>query len=194
MFHLARLTGSTLDALRELGVPLIFTATDFWSVCVRSILMRTDGELCAGPDGLSANCLECRGAEKWFGIEPPSRPIAAAALYRRLARDAAAGDGSDATRAATVRAVLDRGDFLRARLERLDAIVAPTALMRDMLVANGMPADLIQVHPYSIDVSRFDAVRRTRAEGRGGASLRVRRHDPPAEGRSRPGRGVSSAS
>ena len=165
MFHLARLTGSTLDALRELGVPLVFTATDFWSVCVRSILMRTDGELCGGPDGLSANCLECRGAEKWFGIEPPSRPNRRRALYRRLARDAAAGDGSDATRAATVRAVLERGDFLRARLERVDAIVAPTTLMRDLLVQNGMPADLIKVHPYSIDVSRFDAVRRTRRRG-----------------------------
>lgn len=168
MFHLARLTGSTLDALRELEVPLVFTATDFWSVCVRSILMRTNGELCSGPDEISSNCLECRGAEKWFGIEPSSRPSRRRALYRRFARDAKAGTGSDETRAETVRAVLERGDFLRARLERVDAIIAPTALMRDLLVENGMPADLVRTHPYSIDVSRFDAVRRTRRRGAAG--------------------------
>jgi glycosyltransferase involved in cell wall biosynthesis len=168
MFHLARLSGATLDALRELGVPLVFTATDFWSVCVRSILMRTDGELCGGPDRISSNCLECRGAEKWFGIEPPTRRNRRRALYRRLARDAAAGTGSDPVRAETVRAVLGRGAYLRERLERVDAILAPTSLMREMLVRNGLPADLIRVHPYSIDVSRFDAVRRTRRRGERG--------------------------
>jgi glycosyltransferase involved in cell wall biosynthesis len=165
MFHLARLTGSAVDALRDLGVPLIFTATDFWSVCVRSILMRPDGALCAGPDGLSSNCLECRRADRWFGVEPPSRPGRRRALYTRIARDALAGNDSGGPREETVRAVIDRREFLRARLERVDAIVAPTALMREMLVANGVPAELIRVHPYSIDVSHFRAVREARSTG-----------------------------
>ena len=165
MFHLARLTGSAVDALRDLGVPLIFTATDFWSVCVRSILMRTDGQLCAGPDGLSSNCLECRRADRWFGVEAPKRPGRRRALYERIARDALVDNDSSGPREATVRAVIDRRDFLRARLERMDAIVAPTALMREMLIANGLPAELIRVHPYSIDVSRFRAVRGARSTG-----------------------------
>jgi len=167
MFHLARLTGATLDALAELEVPLVFTATDFWSVCVRSILMRPDGELCGGPDELAANCLECRRADRWFGIERPERPARRQALYRRIAREAL-DSGDSGGRAATVRAVLERGEYLRERLERVDAIVAPTALMRDRLVANGIPSERIRVHPYCIDVTRFDAGRRPRRRESGG--------------------------
>jgi glycosyltransferase involved in cell wall biosynthesis len=167
MYHLARLSGSTLEALRALGVPLVFTATDFWSVCVRSILMRTDGELCGGPDELSSNCLECRRVDKWFGIEPPSRPSRRRALYRQLARDAVARDADD-PRTGVVRAAVDRGGFLRSRIEQVDAILAPTALMRDALEANGLPAELIRIHPYSIDSSRFEAVRKPSGEPRPG--------------------------
>ncbi len=162
MYHLARLTGSTLDALRELEVPLVFTATDFWSICVRSILMRPGGELCGGPDKISSNCLECRRVDKWHGIEPPSHPTRRRALYRQFARDAVAANGAGGSRNEAVRAVLERGDFLRSRLERVDAIVAPTVLMQEMLVANGLPENLIRIHPYSIDVSPFNAVRRAR--------------------------------
>jgi glycosyltransferase involved in cell wall biosynthesis len=164
MFHLARLTGSTLDALRDLGVPLIFTATDFWSVCVRGILMRPGGELCGGPDEISSNCLQCRRADKWYGIEAPSRPSRQRALYRKLANDAVAANGSGGPRTEAVQAVLGRGDFIRSRLERVDAILAPTALMRDMLVANGIPENLVRIHPYGIDVSPFHAVREARPD------------------------------
>jgi glycosyltransferase involved in cell wall biosynthesis len=165
MFHLARLTGSAVDALRDLGVPLVFTATDFWSVCVRSILMRPNGELCAGPDGLSSNCLECRRADRWFGVEPPSRQGRRRALYRRIASDALADTDAGGPRGETVRAVIDRREFLRARLDRVDAILAPTALMREMLISNGLAEDLIRIHPYSIDTSRFRAVGETRTGG-----------------------------
>jgi hypothetical protein len=59
--------------------------------------------------------------------------------------------------------VIDRREFLRARLERVDAILAPTELMREMLIANGLPADLVRIHPYSIDVSGFRAVAEARS-------------------------------
>ena len=66
--------------------------------------------------------------------------------------------------------------------------------MREMLVANGMPAELIRVHPYSIDLSRFGPCARRAAESTRGASLRLHRHDQPAEGRPRADSGVPAAS
>lgn len=159
MFHLARLTGSTLDALRELEVPLVFTATDFWPVCVRSILMTPGGDLCGGPDRLSANCLECRRADRWYGVEQPSRPQRRRRAYRRLARQALAANGDGGPREETVRAVIERREFLRERLSRVDAVLAPTALMAEMLVANGLPSELVRVQPYSLDLRRLSAAR-----------------------------------
>ena len=33
VFHFARLSGLTIDACAEAGIPTVFTPTDFWSVC-----------------------------------------------------------------------------------------------------------------------------------------------------------------
>ena len=61
MVHLMRLSGSVIQVFRDLGVPVVFTPTDFWAICVRVTLMKPSGELSAGPDDISSNCLECRG-------------------------------------------------------------------------------------------------------------------------------------
>ena len=60
-----------------------------------------------------------------------------------------------------------RGDFVRAQLEQLDAIVAPSQYLADAYARAGFPRERIRVIWYGIDVARFAAVRRT-------ASARVR--------------------
>ena len=159
MFHIGRLGGLSIDAFRELEVPLIFTSTDFWSFCMRGILMKHSGELCTGPDEISSNCLECRRVERWLNVERPEKLDKRRALYRKIAERALDPEADGERHTAMIRTVLGRTDFLRRRFERLDAILAPTELMRDMLVANGMPAERTRVSPYSIDLSAFEAVR-----------------------------------
>ena len=159
MFHIGRLSGLAIDVFRELNVPLIFTSTDFWSFCMRGILMKHSGELCTGPDEISSNCLECRRIERWPGIDAPEKIEQRRTFYRKTAERALSPKGEEPPHAGMIKTVLGRTDFLRRRFERVDAILAPTKLMRDMLVANGMPAEMIRVSPYSIDLSAFEAVR-----------------------------------
>ncbi len=55
--HLARLSASAIEACVRQGVPMIYTATDFWLVCPLYQLRLPDNSKCCGPDALSANCV-----------------------------------------------------------------------------------------------------------------------------------------
>jgi glycosyltransferase involved in cell wall biosynthesis len=165
MFHLARLSGALIDVFRPLGVPLVFTSTDFWSFCARNILAKPSGELCEGPNATSSNCLECRQAERWF-TEAPSKGDRTA-FYERVAQQAL-DDPTGDERLGRVRTVLERTEYLRAQINKVDAVLAPTDIMGRMLVNNGIREDLVKISPYALDNSGFAAVRERREpeEGR----------------------------
>jgi hypothetical protein len=55
--HLQGLSASVLPAFKESGVPLVFTAADFWPVCPVVDLRRHDGALCTGPE--VTHCVRC---------------------------------------------------------------------------------------------------------------------------------------
>jgi glycosyltransferase involved in cell wall biosynthesis/SAM-dependent methyltransferase len=154
-FHLSHLSGSVIEAFRELGVPVVFTPTDFWSICVMSTLRKPSGELSTGPDEISSNCLECRGVETF--LAEAERPEAAdkQEFYREIAESALARLEGEHPNMALVRTVLARTEFLRKRFNAVDAILAPTEFMRRTLAANGIDPALITVSPYGIDTSDF---------------------------------------
>jgi len=54
-----------------------------------------------------------------------------------------------------------RRDFVRAQLEQLDAIVAPSGYLADAYARAGLPRERIHVVWYGIDVARFAAVQKT---------------------------------
>src|SRR5579871_5488136 len=49
-FHLMRLSGGLIDVCKELDIPCIFTATDFWLVCPMAQLRMPNGSMCKGPN------------------------------------------------------------------------------------------------------------------------------------------------
>src|SRR5215213_7896251 len=55
--HLQGLSASVLPVFKELGVPVVFTAADFWTVCPVVDLRRHDGALCTGPE--VTHCVRC---------------------------------------------------------------------------------------------------------------------------------------
>jgi glycosyltransferase involved in cell wall biosynthesis len=167
MFHISRLSGSVIDVFRELGVPVVFTPTDFWAICVRNTLQKPSGELSTGPDEISSNCLECQNANGLLPEGDLPETTDKREFYREIAERALAKAEDEHPNMAVVRAMLARTEFLRERFNAVDAILAPTKLMQQMLTANGIAPALISVSPYGMDTSDFrDAKRPHPVSGR----------------------------
>jgi glycosyltransferase involved in cell wall biosynthesis len=160
MFHLMRLSGSVIDVFRELGVPVLYTPTDFWAICIRTTLQKPSGELSTGPDEISSNCLECRNAEMLLPKEALPDAVGKREFYRKLAVRALAKEADEPRNMAALRVMLARTGFLRERVNALDAILAPTKLMQQMLTANGIDPDLVRVSRYGMDTSGFQDAKR----------------------------------
>jgi glycosyltransferase involved in cell wall biosynthesis len=170
MFHLMRLSGSVIDVFRELGVPVVYTPTDFWAICVRTTLHKPSGELSTGPDEISSNCLECRNVESLLPKEALPNTVGKQEFYRKLAERALAKETDEPRNMAALRVMLARTEFLRKRVNSLDAILAPTKLMQQMLTANGINPDLVTISRYGMDTSGFQDAKRPRS---GPGELRI---------------------
>jgi glycosyltransferase involved in cell wall biosynthesis len=172
VFHLSRLSASVIEVFRDLDVPLVFTPTDFWSICARATLSKPSGELSTGPDDISSNCLECREAERFLPSSLLPDVNDKRIFYRKLAERALAREEGEHRNMAVLRTMLARTEVLRVRFNAVDAILAPTDFMREMLTINGIDPDIVTVSPYGMDTSSFRDAGRVRHDG-GGRSLRV---------------------
>lgn len=173
LFHAARLSASTVEVFEEAGLPVVYTPTDFWAICVRNTLMKPSGELSEGPDDISSNCLECREVERLLPathILRKSMKRSKKDFYRETAERALARRKGEHPSMTLVRGMLDRTEFLRERFNSIDAILAPTRLMHRMLTTNGIDPELVSLSPYGMNVSRFRGVEPSR---NGAGRLRV---------------------
>jgi len=151
--HLQGLSASVLSIFEEFGLPVVFTAADFWTICPVVDLRRHDGFMCRGPD--VSHCVRC---------------IASRSTDPRVAQAARLVPGA-ATRAADLvprtrlshlsfplrqmEAVGERPAYIRNRMQHVDRILAYTHLTRDLLLANGIGEGKIHVSPYGIDTSHL---------------------------------------
>ena len=165
VLHAGRLSGSVIPAAKEYDVPVVFTATDFWSICrVIHLRRRDNGQLCLGPDRLGTNCLRCFVAQS-------QQPKETKDAYLKKS-DAELGARTLASRTSLVRRtkylrktrlVVDRIGFLIGVVNMADLVLAPTRLTRDLLVRNGVSPRLIHLLPYGIDTSYIVAAPRSPA-------------------------------
>jgi glycosyltransferase involved in cell wall biosynthesis len=161
-YHLAGLGASVIDVLAPQRVPLLYTATDFWSVCTRSILVKPSGEMCSGPDEISSNCLECHCGERLVSRNVPAGTGRRRAMYRKLAGRALARRPGEHPNMRAIRAMLGRNDFVRERINSVDAVLAPTQVMARMLTQNGIRPELVRHSPYGLELDSFAMARERR--------------------------------
>jgi glycosyltransferase involved in cell wall biosynthesis len=163
IFNLFNLSGSLLDVFEELDVPVVFTPTSFWPINKTMLLIKPSGELCDGPDELSANCLECWGAEKY--VKPKMLPQISdkREFYRALARRTLSEPQNTELR--PIRLMLERNRYLQERFNRsVDAILSPNEFMSRKLTTHGIDPDLVRLSPYGMNTSGFETARTLRPE------------------------------
>jgi len=154
-FHLSKLSASAIDVCVELGIPKVMTTTDFWLVCPTNQLRLPDGGLCNGPDLSSVNCLrhivEISQSSKTHS-RLSSLPDWLVTLLIWIIKNKLLPKQwfSD-----YVSALVNRQQFMKNRMNKLDRVLVPTRLMQNILQNNGLSPSLISYQPYGLDIENI---------------------------------------
>ena len=154
--HFQGLSASVIPVIRAFGVPLVYTATDFWTFCPVVDLRRHDGALCRGPE--VSHCTRCIASrypgtrmKQAVDLTPP--PVLKAA---GVVSETPVSRLSHQLR--QVRALKQRPGVIRRKMEGVDRIIVYTKLMRELLLENGIGKNKIEVSHYGIDTSGIKKV------------------------------------
>ena len=147
-FHLRNLGSDLLATAHAAGLVSVVHLMDFWWICPRFTLLRSDGTLCDGPPEGGLGCVPCNHAD----LADPREDADALATARACAeqrRELPAG----ASRADLLAAVILRKRVQLERLALADHIVAPSKFLAEMFARNGFSRAL-EVVPYGLEASR----------------------------------------
>jgi glycosyltransferase involved in cell wall biosynthesis len=150
--HFQGLSASVIPVFKEFDVPLVYTATDFWTICPVVDLRRHDGVLCKGPE--LTHCIRCVASRY------PGTLMKAAVDRTPDAALRTAGRFSETLLSKTlplsqVWALKERPGYIREHMEQVDHIIAYTQLMKDLLLANGIGKGKIGISHYGIKTSHI---------------------------------------
>jgi glycosyltransferase involved in cell wall biosynthesis len=154
--HFQGASTSIIPAIKELDIPLVYTATDFWAICPVVDLHRHDGVMCEGPDiAHCPRCIASRHPLKYSNSPLKDRldlvPDAALRAAATLSKTPLSRFSHPLRQVGALR---ERPEYIREKMELVDYILAPTRLTRDLLLANGIGgAGKIRVSRYGIDIS-----------------------------------------
>lgn len=165
-FHLGLLSASCIDVCHELNIPIVMTPTDFWLICPNNQLRLYDNSLCTGPDKNSVNCIKhgvYNNQPKYIGRMFSKLPdwIVSAMVFA-LNKNIF----SKIWFTPMVRALHQRADFLKQRMNMLDRVVVPTNLMEKILVSNGLLQEKVVFCRYGIDPTKFAPKKRLQNDDR----------------------------
>lgn len=150
-----RLSASVINVAKDAGLPVVLSLTDFWFLCPRMTLMRTDGGNCSG-ETTGWECTTCVAghsrAIKW------PRALLPDALAERLVYGLTNVPWLARQRGirGQVGDVDARKQYLRAAFARADARITASTFVRDRLAASGFDAP-VSVRPYGHDVGWLDS-------------------------------------
>ena len=150
------LSASIISAAKRVALPLLLSLHDYWFLCPRMTLLRSDGERCPG----AREAVDCA----WCFL--------AASRRYRLPDKLVRGQFSQ-----LVRGSMDRGSslakklrwdnklavmqhrrvFLRKSLDMVDHVSVQSPFLKDKLVAEGIPANKIHIITCGLDLGKWQS-------------------------------------
>lgn len=141
--HLFGFSARIIPEIRGMGIPVIFTPTDYWVACPKSILYRAyDKTICDGPGVDAFDCLFCLfRMPKWAGRL--AWRMAASPLFHRIGP------------ISSLHALTKRTKIITECVNIADKILPSTNFLADVLIHHGVEAKRIKVIPYGVDVEHL---------------------------------------
>ena len=157
-YHLHRLSASAIDVCMELGIPTLFTATDFWLICPTNQLLLPDQSLCLGPDKDMVNCV------RHLAVISQGQRIRS--ILERLPdwliavfiRGVKCAFWPEKRYGPLVRALTARPAYMKKRMNQIDTVLVATRFMGEMLLRSGLEARRIRHVPFGIDHTHITRV------------------------------------
>lgn len=162
-FHLRHLGADLIDRVVEQDRKLIVSLMDFWFLCPRVILMKSDGSTCDGPPDGGRGCIPCHTPD--LTEQLANSTVADEIARLRVTSHGESKPGWDLR--SKVATMLERPEYLRSRLAKAHTIVAPTEFLRTVFVKNGAPAERMRHISYGVDTGTLaEEVARKREDSR----------------------------
>lgn len=141
--HLFGFSARVIPEIRGMGIPVVFTPTDYWVVCPKSILYRTyDKQICDGPGEDAVDCLFCLlPVPKWAG--KLAWKMAASPLRNHIGP------------LASLHSLTKRSKFIAECVNTADKVLPATNFLAGILVRHGVEANRLHVVPYGVDVGNL---------------------------------------
>jgi glycosyltransferase involved in cell wall biosynthesis len=136
--HINGFSAAAIPKIKLLGIPVFYTATDFWALCTRTTLYRPqDNSVCSGPE-TPAKCLSCAN---------PKLPnwIAQAAIK--------AANGTTAKMSSAIMQIFslkNRLTRITSHLNAADKVITATNFQAGMLTRYGVDKNLINIVSYGV--------------------------------------------
>lgn len=136
--HVNGFSSAAIPAVKQLGIPVFFTATDFWTICSRTNLYKPhSNSVCAGPK-TPAQCLSCA---------QPKLPESFAATFMTFVNDKTAKFSKTLGQ---INALKNRLAEMTAAINVADRIIAATGFQSGMLRQYGIDQANLKVIPYGV--------------------------------------------
>lgn len=138
--HLFGFSAQVIPEIRGMGIPVIYTPTDYWVVCPKSILYRPfDKRICDGPGKDAVDCLFCiYPLPKWAGK-------LAWKMSNSPLRDKFGPLSS-------LHSLTNRARHIVKCVNAADRVLPATNFLADLLSRHGVDTSRISVIPYGVDV------------------------------------------
>ena len=145
------LSASTLEVVKKKQIPLVLSITDFWFLCPRFNLLRSDGENCNGMT-TPWECLQCmaRGSKVYHLPRQVLPEKGVEVLLKTLSKIPAVSRQRGLR--GFVGNMAERKRYLRQVFSFPDARLVASEFVRDIHLQNGFD-DPIYLHPYGHEIS-----------------------------------------
>ena len=145
------MSGSTIEAAQAAAVPVVLTLTDFWFLCPRITLVRSDGSLCPSPaDPVACALCLCKERRRYRLLDRYSGGMVGRALSLIWRKS---GDGQLA-------ALRERRAYLLPLLDATDVVISPSRFLKEVFETQGVSPRRFLYMQQGLDASNWAGAER----------------------------------